>query len=55
MQVEVQISTPRDIQAGAPQGSVLSPTLYNLCINDIALTSGVNLALCAGDTCPYET
>jgi hypothetical protein len=26
--VEGEISTPRDIQARVPQGSVLSPTLY---------------------------
>jgi hypothetical protein len=25
---ESEISTPRDIQAGVPQGSLLSPTLY---------------------------
>jgi hypothetical protein len=27
--VEGEMSTPRDIQAGVSQGSVLSPTLYN--------------------------
>jgi hypothetical protein len=32
--VEGEMSTPRYMQAGVPQGSVLSLTLYNLCIND---------------------
>jgi hypothetical protein len=49
------MSTPRYMQAGVPQGSVLSPTLYNLYINDIPQTPGVNLALFADDTCLYAT
>jgi hypothetical protein len=32
--VEGEMSTPRYMQAGVPQGSVLFPTLYNLYIND---------------------
>jgi hypothetical protein len=46
---------PRDMQAGVPQGSVLSPTLYNLYINDPPLQTSVNLALFGDDTCPYAT
>jgi hypothetical protein len=32
--VEGEMSTPREMQAGVPQGSVLSLTLFNLYIND---------------------
>jgi hypothetical protein len=49
------MSTPRCMQAGVPQGSVLSPTLYNLYINDTPQTIGVNVALFADDTCLYVT
>jgi hypothetical protein len=43
------------MQAGVPQGSVLSPTLYNLYINDTPQTPGVYLGLFADDTCQYAT
>jgi hypothetical protein len=43
------------MQAGVPQGPVLSPTLYNLYINDTLQTPGMNLALFADDTCLYAT
>jgi hypothetical protein len=49
------MSTPRCMKAGVPQGSVLSPTPYNLYINDTPQTSGVNIALFADDTCLYAT
>jgi hypothetical protein len=44
------MSTPRYMKAGVPQGSVLSPNLYNLYINDTPQPPGVNLALFADDT-----
>jgi hypothetical protein len=43
------------MQAVVPQGSVLSPTLYNLYINDTPQIIGVNLSLFADYTCPYAT
>jgi hypothetical protein len=53
--VEGEMSTPRCMQEGVPQGSILSPTLYNLYINDTLQTVGVNLGLFADDTCLYAT
>jgi retron-type reverse transcriptase len=53
--VEGEMSTTRCMQAGVPQGSVLSPTLYKLYINDTPQTIGVNVALLADDTCLYAT
>jgi hypothetical protein len=53
--VEGEISTPRVMQAGVPLGSVLSPTLFNMYINDAQQTYGVHLALFADDTCLYAT
>jgi hypothetical protein len=41
---------PREMQAGVPLGSVLSPTLVSLNINDAPQTHGVHLALFADDT-----
>jgi hypothetical protein len=49
------MSTPRKMQAGVPQVSVLSPTLFSLYINDILQTYGVHLALVADDTSLYST
>jgi hypothetical protein len=43
------------MKAGVPQGSVLSPTLYNLYINDTPQTIGVNLDLFADGSCLYAT
>jgi hypothetical protein len=49
------MSTPREMQAGVPQGSVLSPTLYNIYVNDPPQNQGVHLALFADDTRLYAT
>jgi hypothetical protein len=49
------MSTPREMQAGVPQVSVLFPTLFNLYINDAPQTHGVHLALFADDTSLYAT
>jgi hypothetical protein len=51
------MSTPREMQAVVPQGSVLSTTLFNLYINHAPRpqTHGVHLALFADDACLYAT
>jgi hypothetical protein len=53
--VKGEISTPRVMQAGVPQGSVLCPTFFNMHINDVPQIHGVHLALFADDTCLYAT
>jgi hypothetical protein len=49
------MSMPTDMKVGVPQGSVLSPTLCSLYINDTPQTPGVCLVLLADDTCIYAT
>jgi len=49
VKVEDELSTPRDLQAGVLQGSVLSLAPYSLYINDTPQTPGVYLALFADD------
>jgi hypothetical protein len=53
--VEGEMSTPRIMKAGVPQDSVLSPTLFNMYINDRLQAIGVHLALFADDICLYAT
>jgi retron-type reverse transcriptase len=44
-----------EMKAGVPQGSVLSPNLYNLYTSNTLQTIGVNLARYVDDTCIYAT
>jgi hypothetical protein len=53
--IEDEMSTPREMKAGVPQGSVLSRELYNLYINDTPQTIGVNPVLFADDICLKAT
>lgn len=48
--VENSLSTVRPIEAGVPQGSVLSPLLYNLFTADIPRPVNATLAIYADDT-----
>jgi hypothetical protein len=53
--VEGELSTPREVQAGVPQDSVLAPILYSLYIKHTTRTPGVHLALFEDDTSIYAT
>jgi hypothetical protein len=53
--VEGEFSTPRKVAAGMRQGSVLTPVLYSIYINDAPAAPGTHLALFADDTCIYAT
>jgi hypothetical protein len=52
--VEGKFSTPRKIAAGVPQGSVLTPTLYSIHVNDALAAPETHLSLFMDDTYIYE-
>jgi hypothetical protein len=53
--IEGEVSTPGEMWARVPQGSVPSPPLFNIYINEVPKTHGVYLALFADDICLYAT
>lgn len=50
VQVGREISAPRPIRAGVPQGSILGPTLYLLYVMDFPQAEGITIALFADDS-----
>ena len=52
-----QSSTPHNIRAGVPQGSILGPTLFLLYVNDCQdiLLPGIGLGTYADDTTLYQS
>lgn len=53
VRVNTSLSPPRRLSAGVPQGSILSPILYNLYTSDIPAHPTTNLLLYADDTTIY--
>ena len=55
IRISDHLSTSRNIEAGVPQGSYLSPLLYSVYINDFPTKGPVTLALFADDTLLYTS
>ena len=56
VKAEGLLSGPLAVSMGAPQGSILGPTLFSVYINDVALAAGDSLIhLCADDTILYTS
>lgn len=53
IKISNSLSKPRNIEAGVPQGSCLSPLLYVLYINDLPTSPQTKVALFADDTMFY--
>jgi len=55
VKVDNNFSSHRNISAGVPQGSCLSPHLFSLYVNDIPVHPNAKVALFADDTLLYAT
>lgn len=53
VRVNNSLSTPKRLSAGVPQGTILSPILFNLYISDIPTHPTTNMILYADDTTIY--
>jgi hypothetical protein len=55
VKINKTLSIKQKMNAGLPQGAILSPVLYNIFINDIPTFPNSNIAIFADDTALYTT